>query len=94
MARSKRKLAKLNAHLIFGAAVLGFVILFSAIGPFFVDKDDSLLGSFGEEQPPFWAKQSDRSTVHSDDVSAPICKAVTSSRRWSMRPRRPCWSAY
>jgi len=68
MARSKRKLTKLNAHLVFGAAVLGFVILFSVIGPFFVDKDDSLLGSFGEEQPPFWAKQSDRSTVHSDDV--------------------------
>jgi len=68
MARSKKKPSKLNAHLIFGAAVLGFVILFSVIGPFFVDKDDSLLGSFGEEQPPFWAKQSEKSTVHTDDV--------------------------
>lgn len=67
MARPKKK-TKLNAQLVFGAAVLGFVILFSAIGPFFVNKDDSLLGSFQEEQPPFWAKQSTKSTVHSDGL--------------------------
>lgn len=68
MASAKKKSSKLNPHLIIGAAVLGFVILFSAIGPFFVNKEDSLLGSFEEEQPPFWAKQSTRSNVISDDT--------------------------
>lgn len=67
MKKQRRKRAQVNGHLIFGAAVLGFVILFSLIGPFFVNKDDSLLGSFGEEQPPFWAKQSEKSTVLTDE---------------------------
>ncbi|MGC9350308.1 MAG: dipeptide/oligopeptide/nickel ABC transporter permease/ATP-binding protein [Anaerolineae bacterium] len=52
---SRRGLRNLNAHLIFGAAVLGFVILFSAVGPFFVDRDDSLLGSFEPELAPYWS---------------------------------------
>ena len=48
MAQSKKKrmgstrggrTIKLNGYLIFGAAVLGFVILFSLVGPLFVNKD-------------------------------------------------------
>lgn len=67
MAKSKKKSTKLNGQLVFGAAVLGFVILFSLVGPFFVNKGDSLLGSFEPEQRPFWVKESEKSTIKSDD---------------------------
>jgi len=68
MARSKRKPTKLNGHLVFGAVVLGFVILFSVVGPLFVNKDDSLLGAFEPEQRPFWVKESEKSTIKSDGL--------------------------
>ena len=44
--------SKMNSHLIFGATVLAAVLLFSLVGPLFVNKDDSLLGSFAPELKP------------------------------------------
>ncbi|MBN1875340.1 MAG: dipeptide/oligopeptide/nickel ABC transporter permease/ATP-binding protein [Anaerolineae bacterium] len=61
------RVISLNGHLIFGAVVLSFVILFSLVGPLFVDKDDSLLGSFAPEQRPFWIKESEKSMIQADD---------------------------
>jgi len=49
--RSNRK-TRLNGALIFGAGVLAFVILFSIVAPLFVNKEDSLLGSFEPQLPP------------------------------------------
>jgi peptide/nickel transport system permease protein len=63
MARTKKKALKLNSEFISGAAILGLIILFSLVGPFFVDKSDSLLGTFPPEIPPYWAKQSTRATA-------------------------------
>lgn len=44
--------SRMNSHLIFGAVVLGAVILFSLIGPLFVNKEDSLLGAYPPELEP------------------------------------------
>jgi len=52
MKRAKKKTRRLNVELSFGSAVLGFVILFSLIAPLYVNKEDSLLGSFPPELPP------------------------------------------
>ncbi len=49
--RASRK-SRLNSHLIFGWTVLTLVILFSLIGHLFVNREDSLLGSFEPELPP------------------------------------------
>jgi len=45
-AKIRKTSLKLNTELVLGAAVLGAIILFSLIGPLFVDRDDSLLGKF------------------------------------------------
>jgi peptide/nickel transport system ATP-binding protein len=44
--------SKMNVHLIFGAIVLAAVILFSLVGNLFVDREDSLLGSYAPELEP------------------------------------------
>jgi oligopeptide/dipeptide ABC transporter ATP-binding protein len=42
----------MNSHLIFGAAVLAAVVLFSLVGPLFINRDDSLLGAYEPELKP------------------------------------------
>lgn len=65
--RSRKKARKVNGHLVFGAAVLGFVLLFSLIGPFFVNRDDSLLGSFEPQLAPYWYSKGGETTMAVSD---------------------------
>ena len=50
--QKKARKTNLNGDLVFGGVVLIAIILFSVLGPFFVNKDHSLLGSFAPELAP------------------------------------------
>ncbi len=67
-AKSRRAPRKLSAELIFGAAVLSLVILFSLIGPLFVDRSDSLLGAHEPELAPYWSSVGEGTRRDSGDV--------------------------